>query len=319
MPAVHRFVLKYVVRTDERRILRWRISGPRFRSAGGFSFKIPLVRAFLFSFIMLLLQGCISDSVRFPNTTRADADTITAYLSKPEGDGPFPAVLLLHGCLGLERDGASKTWLGLKHYELTLNDAGFVTLIVDSHGSRGKRRDELLSTSCRAGVEIDRLLDVTGSIRYLKTLPFVKPEIGALGLSQGAAVVINTTGWKEGPLRKQVLSAAVAIYPSCRHRPKDVRIPLLILIGDADNITPAERCTYWLGLYEKQVVERLDDNGKPKGFLPELVIYSGAHHAYDLPFLRMYQNSLGTVAPDSAAASDTRRRVVAFFKRHLGA
>ena len=319
MPAVHRFVLKYVVRTDERRILMWRISEPRFRSAGGFSFKIPLVRAFLFSFIMLLLQGCISDSVRFPNTTRADADTITAYLSKPEGDGPFPAVLLLHGCGGLDRDGSAATWRALRRYEDALNDAGFVTLIVDSHGSRGKRMEELWATSCRAGVEIDRLLDVTGSIRYLKTLPFVKPKIGAVGLSQGGSVVINATGWKKGPLRKQVLSAAVAIYPSCRHRPKDVRIPLLILIGDADNITPAERCTYWLGLYENQVVKRLDDEGKPIGILPELVIYPGVHHSYDLPLRGMYQLPLGTIAPDGGAASDTRRRIVAFFKKHLGA
>ena len=88
---------------------------------------------------MFLLQGCVSDSVRFPNTTRADADIITAYFSKPEGDGPYPAVLLLHGCGGLDLDGRAATWRALKRYQDVLNDAGFVTLIVDSHGTCGHR------------------------------------------------------------------------------------------------------------------------------------------------------------------------------------
>ena len=118
----------------------WRFCRAGFGSHGTFNHMAPLLRAYPFIF-MFILRACVTDSVRYPNTTRDDADIITAYLSKPEGDGPFLAVLLLHGCLGLEREAAGHMWLGLKHYEAALNDAGFVTLIVDSHGSRGKRMD----------------------------------------------------------------------------------------------------------------------------------------------------------------------------------
>src|SRR4051794_25186411 len=66
--------------------------------------------AALFISIGLALPAQAQDKVTFPS---ADADlkggtatTITGYLYKPEGAGPFPAVVGIHGCNGLvDQDG----------------------------------------------------------------------------------------------------------------------------------------------------------------------------------------------------------------------
>ena len=43
--------------------------------------------------------------------------TLTSWLAKPEGDGPFPAVVLLHGCTGTERNTPYQTvWRGLNRH-----------------------------------------------------------------------------------------------------------------------------------------------------------------------------------------------------------
>ena len=258
-----------------------------------------------------------SNKVQYQNSNRGDADTITGYLSKPDGDGPFSAVVLLHGCTGLERDTNGISYKGLLRYQAVLRDAGFVSIIVDSYGSRGRTTESLRHTSCPSMKYPERYVDLTGAIRYLKSLPYVKPRIGAVGLSQGATTLVRASGWRGSSVRKQLLSAAIAIYPGCNLHPDDIRIPLLILIGDADNITPVERCQRWLNHYRTVVDKRLDENGQPIGIMPEMVIYPGVHHSYDLPIRGIVYTPLGTVKADSDATKDSRKRVIAFFRKYL--
>src|ERR1043166_9212961 len=58
-------------------------------------------------------------------TAKAASETIEGYLSKPEGDGPFSAVVYLHGCDGLS-EGAPKF---VAQFATAL---GYVSLTVDS-------------------------------------------------------------------------------------------------------------------------------------------------------------------------------------------
>ena len=55
---------------------------------------------------------------------------IWGHLSGPKGDGPFPAIVLLHSCGGLGR--SSEVWTA------RLVDWGYVVLNVDSFGPRGE-------------------------------------------------------------------------------------------------------------------------------------------------------------------------------------
>jgi hypothetical protein len=52
-------------------------------------------------------------------------ESIGGYLSKPEGDGPFPAIVYLHGCGGLSASTRSR----VGHL---LTGWGYVSLAVDS-------------------------------------------------------------------------------------------------------------------------------------------------------------------------------------------
>src|SRR5271154_1760884 len=54
---------------------------------------------------------------------------IRGYLAKPEGRGPFPAVVLLHSCLGLPANRQS--------IEAEVTGWGYVALFVDDFSARG--------------------------------------------------------------------------------------------------------------------------------------------------------------------------------------
>jgi len=120
--------------------------------------------------------------------------TLKAALYRPEGTGPFPAVVALHGCGGLnDRAGA----LGPRYRDWAqhLAKAGFAVLYPDSYGSRG------LGAQCsvRNGAvrpDHERVADADAARRWLQSQPWVKPDhVSLLGWSTGAV----TTLWAVRP------------------------------------------------------------------------------------------------------------------------
>src|SRR5271165_3913944 len=65
------------------------------------------------------------EAVTFPS---ASGVGIRGYLTKPAGGGPFPAVVLLHSCLGLPANGQA---IGAE-----VAQWGYVSLFVDDFGPR---------------------------------------------------------------------------------------------------------------------------------------------------------------------------------------
>src|SRR6478672_6774358 len=63
-------------------------------------------------------------------TPSTAADTIQGYLSKPEGSGPFAAIVYLHGCAGLSETARN-------HIAQLMTGWGYVSLAVDSFSTRG--------------------------------------------------------------------------------------------------------------------------------------------------------------------------------------
>ena len=75
-------------------------------------FKKCLILIFLLP--IFFAQGSSAESVNFKSTSKGkDGQPIilAGILIKPQGNGPFPAVVLLHGCSGFE-DGKirSEAW-----------------------------------------------------------------------------------------------------------------------------------------------------------------------------------------------------------------
>ena len=116
-------------------------------------------------------------------------ENFASWLAKPEGEGRFPAVALMHGCSGTERNTSHRTiWRGLNSHAALLNDYGYVTLIVDSFGPRG------IDDGCQAGGKYHpvQIGDAHAAFDYLASLPFVDAErIGFIGLSRGGGPVLH--------------------------------------------------------------------------------------------------------------------------------
>jgi dienelactone hydrolase len=83
--------------------------------------------------------------------------------------------------------------------------------------------------------------------------------------------------------------------------------PTLILIGAADDWTPAERCRVMVS------------HARPDGAPIALTVYPGAHHGFNFAILQPGRSSLGHwLEYNEPAARDAEAKVQAFLAAHLG-
>ena len=214
-------------------------------------------------------------------------DPIQGYLSRPKGAGPFPAVVLLHTCLGLP---AARAAIGER-----IAAWGYVALFVDDFATRG------LKETCAVDFE-QALADADGALAYLASLPYVdRTRIAALGFSQGGdtALKIATRG-------APGFKAAAAFYAPCANvAGATLAMPTLILVGAKDEVTPAADCA------------RLAEHQTPG--VAKLVVYPGAAHAFDLPEFGTGRQVMGMVlAYDRNAASRSWAELRGFLAARLG-
>jgi dienelactone hydrolase len=243
-----------------------------------------------------------AEDVRFPSVAvgRVPAGPeLTARLYRPEGEGPFPAIVLAHTCAGM-----------LEHTDVwgrLLASWGYVAVAPDSFGPRG------VKTVCGTGRIVTgqmRVADVAGAMDWLNVQPFVRRnDIGLIGHSHGGWTVMRSVQANFG-LAQRGLRAAVAYYPSCSPQFDDnVGIPLLILIGDKDDWTSAESC------------RRLQAAGFVRPDLVEAVYYPNAYHSFDSRLrdrtITVADGARHHLAYDPVAAPDAEARTKAFFDKHL--
>jgi dienelactone hydrolase len=219
---------------------------------------------------------------------------LPASLYRPDGAGPFPAIVLAHTCAGINEQ--TEVWAR------RLVGWGYVVVAPDSFGPRGEK------IVCGNGTIVSgnmRVADVAGAIDFLNAQTFVrKREIGLIGHSHGGWTTVRAVQKSYG-LAARGLKAAVAYYPSCTAAfDTHVDVPLLILIGDRDDWTPADRC------------RRLQAAGFDRPELVDAVYYPNARHAFDVtaPERTAFGHRLGY---DPVAAPDAEARTRAFFERAL--
>ena len=199
-------------------------------------------------------------------TLKAASDTIEGYLSKPEGNGPFAAIVYLHGCDGLSEEAP-------KFIARFMTGLGYVSLAVDSLATRGIKE---ACTRPIPGLMQARQGDALGALSYLSKLPFVDPQrIAVLGGSMGATVALELASSHHvetfDAARDLKFKAAVAYFPACGFASEELIVPTLILIGELDDWLPARDCELWM--------KRRTDRGAPV----KLVVYPGAYHAFSVP------------------------------------
>src|SRR5437868_8531213 len=100
-------------------------------------------------FLTLLAAACTAGAAPLPAPHQVDIPasglTLHAQLYKPEGDGPFPTVIALHGCGGLS--GQSEPVLSrYRDWAEQLLKAGHAVLLPDSYGSRSEEHTSELQS-----------------------------------------------------------------------------------------------------------------------------------------------------------------------------
>lgn len=249
-----------------------------------------------------------AESVRYPNVVLPGANiqpvTVRADIYRPPGKGAFPAVIVLHGCGG--RDGHHARWAE------RLVSWGYVAVVVDSFGARG------FGNICKDTTVVTpemRVSDIMGTAEYVRKLPYVdKDRVGMIGFSHGGWTVMKAVQ-ERNQLKLFGVRAAAAYYPYCDPK-RDARIdvPLLILMGEDDDWTPAALCR-----------ELQADPGLKKDVAVEMVFYPGALHGFDRAqgITEVIGRSAGGGATkhkmggNPKAAADAFRRTREFFGRML--
>lgn len=217
-------------------------------------------------------QATAGEHVTFAGPKQGPAVLQAEWFRPPNTKGPIPAIIALHGCGGSTRpDGRplarttdwTDRWLA----------AGYAVLWPDSFGSRG------LGSQCetreRTVFPRQRARDAQAAAQWLAGQPDIDTKrIALVGWSNGASTVLYAVQ-SGGPAPTPDFRTAIAFYPGCRapmaRAQKEgaewaTRLPLNILIGAADDWTPAEPC--------RELARRSG---------VRYVEYEGAYHGFDSP------------------------------------
>jgi dienelactone hydrolase len=248
--------------------------------------------------VVVLLIGTSALSIAADIITFKGSDTtaagsplvLTGKLTKPQGNGPFPSVVLLHGCGGFR--AYQDVWA------VKLASWGYVALQVDSFGPRGK--SSICEDPDLLSIIPKRAQDAYDAKSYLLGLPYVdRNRIAVMGWSHGGITTLSVVDQK----RDDPFRSAIAFYPYCNRMLFDFNAPLLILIGEKDIWTPASACS--MRMRSGQIGNEVT-----------LKIYPDSHHGFD-------GEELDTIVAgyrllyNPVAAADAIIQVKAFLAKHL--
>lgn len=214
-------------------------------------------------------------------------ETLTGYWARPEGDGSWPAVIVL------------QEWWGLNEHIMDVTrriaNEGYVALAPDLYkGQVATEPDE----ARKLVMELDMpaaVAEIGSAIDHLLAQPFVHGDkVGIVGFCMGGRLVLMTA------LANDKLAVAVPFYgsPLTPEEAANVKAPVLGLYGADDGGIPVAD------------VQAMGEALTAAGIDNEIHIYPGAPHAF-------FNDTRESYRPEAAA--DAWQRMLTWFKRRLGA
>jgi dienelactone hydrolase len=199
---------------------------------------------------------------------------LNAVLYRPQGAGPHPVVVGLHGCAGMQ-NRSGKIMRRYADWGDRLSKAGIAALFLDSYTPRGLGNQCRVRES-RVRSSRERVADAYQARRWLQGQPWtVKNRISLAGWSNGAIASLWAVRPRALPKDGQPdFRSAVTFYPGCRRLGTvawTARIPTAILIGRADDWTPAAAC------------EQMVAAARGRTAQVAITVYPGAYHEFDRP------------------------------------
>jgi carboxymethylenebutenolidase len=239
--------------------------------------------------LVLILLFSISASAATGRSVsyKSGDETVQGMLYMPSGQGPFPAIVVIHEWWGLN------DWV--KEQAAKLADEGYVTLALDLYRGKVATTPDLAHEIMR-GVPEDRAArDLHAAVEFLKSRGDVKKDrIASIGWCMGGGYSLQAA------LGEPTLRAAVINYGRLATDPeslKKINAAILGIFGGKDRGIPVDD------------VQEFEAALKQQGKKVEIVVYPEAGHAFENP-----NNKAGYRADDAA---DAWKRTVAFLATNL--
>ncbi len=217
---------------------------------------------------------------------------VTGFFCHPDGNGPYPALLMLHGKSGQPKTPPPETaWLAEK---------GYVVLAPDYFTPMGLTQENF-DIAVFNQSQIDPVREhLAQGLVALKSSPLVDPKrIGVVGYSLGGCLGLYLAGRDDV---KRIVSYFGA-YPPRESVPgwkypfsdviAQVKAPVLMFHRDKDELVPITSAN--------QARDLLASAGKQV----EYIVYTGAQHNFTTPT---------SLAADLQAKADSEKIMLEFFK-----
>ena len=245
-----------------------------------------------------MYEGTLAETVTM---TGASGDPINAYMARPLGAGPFPAMVLAHHMPGWDEWYREATFRFAHH--------GFVTITPNLYFRAGHGTPEDVAAKVRGegGLPDDQAVgDLAGAMQSLRGLPYVNGRVGIFGTCSGGRhaylaacrtkgfdAIVDCWGGRVVMTPDQ-LNAKSPVSPL--EYTKDLSCPILGLFGNDDsNPTPGQ-------------VNQHEAELKKHNKAYEFHRYDGAGHGFFYYYVAAYRQ---------AQAVDGWQKVFAFLENYV--
>jgi dienelactone hydrolase len=247
---------------------------------------VALAGALLLSLICEKAEAQVAREAFYsiPSETVSAADFLTGKKGTPvalagqlrfakTGSARQPVVILLHSASGPITDGAP-----YEEWPRVLNELGIATFAVDSYAGRG-----LVNYPADPGKIsfLTRIIDAYRALEVVAKEPRIDPtRVAVMGFSQGASAALYSSMARFQKMYGNPdlqFVGHISAYAICITRfrdEEDVKKPILMLHGTADDLTPIAPC--------REYAERLSKAGKSA----RIIEYPDAYHQFDAPMYR---------------------------------
>jgi len=211
---------------------------------------------------------------------------LEGYMARPEGDGPFPGIVIIHELFGLNEN--------MKDISRRFAAQGYVALAVDLFAGRNRAvclfrvmAGLLLNSLHNSGIQ-----DLKAALTFLSEQPGVDDSrLGAVGYCLGGSFAI---AWACTDNRLKAIAPFYASNP----RPLQAVARLCPVVG-----------SYPTGDFTTPQGHKLESALESYNIPHDIKFYPGAKHSFFNDQGRSY---------NAAAAEDSWQRVLAFFKKQIG-
>jgi len=199
------------------------------------------------------LIGTTANYKRYPVTYKANDLTISGIMNIPNGDGPFPTLVLGHGYIDVAIYTSGR---GLKREQDYLANNGFIVLHTDYRNHAGSDDDPDNSINLRLGYTID----VIAAAKALRTsgIPQVDTtKIGYLGRSMGGGIGYNVATVAPDEFDALILYAPVSAkyednFNKWGRGNPDIEIPIAQKYG-----LPEDSPEFWAGISAENYFDKI--------------------------------------------------------------